>query len=146
MSFAKIQDCPKTIRIDPYVMTKLTRILHVDDDSDIREIARLSLEELGGYVLLQCANAAEALEKAEKFLPDLMLLDLKLPDIDGGSVLRELRKINGLAHVPAMYLTAKAMLADQIAELENEVIGVIQKPFDPIALPGEILEKFTAQA
>lgn len=127
-------------------MSKLTRILHVDDDSDIREIARLSLEDLGGFVLLQCANAAQALEKAEKFNPDLLLLDLKLPDVDGASVLQELRKIKGLAQVPAIYLTAKAMLAEQIEALEDEVIGVILKPFDPIALPGEILEKFAAQA
>ncbi|NOX72959.1 MAG: response regulator [Alphaproteobacteria bacterium] len=127
-------------------MSKLTRILHVDDDSDIREIARLSLEDLGGFVLLQCANAAQALEKAEKFKPDLLLLDLKLPDVDGASILQELRKIKGLAQVPAIYLTAKAMLAEQIEALECEVIGVILKPFDPIALPGEILEKFAAQA
>jgi CheY-like chemotaxis protein len=127
-------------------MTKLTKILHVDDDSDIREIARLSLEDIGGFVLLQCANAAEALEKAEGFKPDLMLLDLKLPDMDGAGILQELRKLNGLAQVPAIYLTAKAMLAEQIEALEDEVIGVILKPFDPIALPGEILEKFTAQA
>ncbi len=127
-------------------MTKLTKILHVDDDCDIREIARLSLEDVGGFELLQCACAAEAVEKAGEFMPDLMVLDLKLTDGGGVCLLTELRKIDVLARVPALYLTAKAMLAEQITALEGEVIGVIQKPFDPIALPAEILEKFNNRA
>ena len=123
-------------------MTTLRRILHVDDDADIREIARLSLEELGGFVLLQCATIMEAIEKAKHFEPDLLLLDMTLPDGDGDEILDELQKSSHLADTPAILLTAKEALAEQLLEVRDQVIGSVSKPFDPIDLPERILEAF----
>lgn len=113
----------------------LERVLHVEDDGDIREIARLSLETIGGYDLLQCACGAEALKEAEAFAPDILLLDMMMPDLNGSEVLAKLRKIEKFAKTPAIFMTAKAegTVAGAMAELG--VIGLVEKPFDPVTLP-----------
>lgn len=120
-------------------MANLKRILHVDDDADIREIARLSLEELGGFALLQCATLMEAIEKAKVFKPDLLLLDMTLPGADGMEILNALQKTTHLAETPAILLTAKEALAEHLFDIREQVIGTISKPFDPINLPELIL-------
>ncbi len=126
-------------------MTKLQRILHVEDDQDIREIAKLSLETLGNFDLLQCASGPEALERAPDFTPQLLLLDVMMPTMSGEETLAALRQLDGVSSCPAIFVTAKAQ-EDEIADLiaANNADGVIVKPFDPMTLPDQITALWTA--
>lgn len=121
-------------------MAALQRILYVEDDADIRMVAQLSLETVGGFDLELCASGAEALDRAADFKPDLLLLDMMMPDMDGAATLARLRQEPGLDRTPAMFLTARAQeVSEQNRECEW-VIGLIGKPFDPMTLPDQITE------
>lgn len=118
-------------------MTAL-KILHVEDDLDIQEIAKLSLETIGGFEVHQCASGKQALAEVLDFAPDLFLLDLMMPEMSGDAVLMALRELPGLQDTPAIFMTARAQNAE-IAELISlGAIEVIIKPFDPIKLPEQI--------
>lgn len=119
-------------------MTKLSRILHVEDDPDIRDIVQICLETMAGFELRQCEGGAAALAQAEAFAPDLFLLDLMMPGLSGVETLRELRKIPALAHIPAVFCTSVSVSAEFTADLRELSIGAVQKPFDPMSIAGEI--------
>ena len=89
-------------------MATLKRILHIEDEADIAEIARITLEEFGGYIVETCTSGADAIERAATFAPDLILLDAMMPGIDGPATLHELRKIAEIAETPVIFVTAKA--------------------------------------
>lgn len=118
----------------------LQRITYLEDEPDIREVAVLALTTLGGFTLDVCKNGYEAVERAPGFKPDLLLLDVMMPGIDGTEVLRRLRETTELADAPAIFMTAKV----QKHEVENYFAigasGVIPKPFNPISLADEIRE------
>ncbi len=114
------------------------RILHVEDDPDIREIALLSLETLGGFTVLQCGSGQEALDKVEGFAPDLFLLDVMMPGLSGPDTLREMRKVAALADVPAVFMTSINASQANGQEITAMSIGTIQKPFDPVTLADQI--------
>lgn len=88
-------------------MSELKKILYVEDEPDIQMIARVALENVGGFELMVCSSGPEAIEKAESFGPDLLLLDVMMPGMDGPSTLQELRKIPSIAKTPVMFMTAK---------------------------------------
>ena len=119
-------------------MATLKRILHIEDEADIAEIARITLEELGGYVVETCISGEEAIEKAAAIAPDLILLDAMMPGIDGPATLRELRKITQTAQTPVIFVTAKAQKQELETLMALGAIGVIPKPFDPMSLVDEI--------
>ena len=122
------------------VEPKTPRILHVDDDDDIRAIALLALETVGQLEVHQCACGQEALDAVADFKPDLFLLDVMMPGMTGEDTLAALRRIDGLQDTPVIFMTAKAQ-ADDVARLMS--LGaekVITKPFDPITLASEIVE------
>jgi len=125
-------------------MTELKRILHVDDDEDIREIANMALEMVGEFEVLQCACGQDAIEQAEAFAPDLFLLDYMMPDMDGEMTLNELRKLPGLSDVPVVFMTARVQkdMADNLRR--NGALDVITKPFDPMELAGHLREIWQA--
>lgn len=116
----------------------LKRILLVDDDPDLLDVASLALADLGGYTVQACATADEALSQAPSFNPDLVLLDVMMPGTDGFGALRELRRIEVTATTPVVFMTAVAHRGDGV-ESDEHVLGVVPKPFDPSALP-EMLE------
>ena len=119
-------------------MTQL-KVLQVEDDLDIQEIARLSLETIGGFEVLQCSSGAQALEQAQGFAPDVLLLDVMMPEMSGDVVLGHLRNLDGLQSTPAIFMTARAQ-KPEVEELKSlGAIEVILKPFDPMELPGQIL-------
>ncbi|MDH5326071.1 MAG: response regulator [Gammaproteobacteria bacterium] len=121
-------------------MGQLKRILYVDDDADIRAIAQLALESVGGFDVCLCDSGAKALEEATAFAPDLILLDVMMPSLDGPATLQQLRIIPDLTATPAIFLTAKAH-PDEISDLKAQgVIDVIIKPFDPMTLSEQILQ------
>ena len=123
-------------------MTELKKILYVEDEPDIQMIARVALENVGGFELLVCSSGAEAIEKAAEFNPDLLLLDVMMPGMDGPTTLAELRKISGLAKTPVMFMTAKVQ-PQEVEHLKTlNVADVIAKPFDPMGLAGHIRDSW----
>ena len=122
----------------------LRRILYVEDDEDIGTVAKLALESVGGFTVLVCPSGALALALAPEFDPDLILLDVMMPEMDGPTTLAELRKIDGFAGKPVIFMTAKVM-RDEVENYKTMgAVEVIPKPFDPMRLPGRILEIWTA--
>jgi len=108
---------------------RLSNILHVDDDDSIREIVKVALERLGGFLVSSVPSGEEALCAARERVPDLVLLDVMMPGMDGPATLQALRKDPLTQDVPVVFLTAKAMRKD-VTELERlGAEGVIGKPF-----------------
>lgn len=110
-------------------MTNMRKVLHIDDDETIRDmIIALFARKGEGYVLESAADGIQGVEKARTFRPDIILLDMKMPGMDGPATLAELRKCEGLENTPVVFFTgapadAEAMMA------KPGVIGIIQKPF-----------------
>lgn len=121
-------------------MSELNRILHIEDEPDIQEVAKMTLEAVGGFTVETCSSGQEALEKAPIFLPDLILLDVMMPGLDGPTTLHKLRKLPETASTPIIFMTAKAQAGDIEGLKEIGAIDVITKPFDPMALSDQIRE------
>mgnify|MGYP001815052434 FL=1 len=123
----------------------LQRILYVEDDTDIRKIVSMSLEMVGEYTVAACESCADALRVVDDFGPDLLLLDVMMPEVDGPSTLRQLRKRESAASAPAVFITAKVQAGDMAHYRRLGVLDVIVKPFDPMALSdrvGEIWQRY----
>lgn len=116
----------------------LTRILYVDDDDDIRTVAGFSLEIVGGFEIASCGSGSEALARADAFAPQLLLLDVMMPEMDGPAVLAALRELPATAATPAIFMTAKVQAAEVERLRTLGAIDVIAKPFDPMQLPDKI--------
>jgi CheY-like chemotaxis protein len=114
------------------------RLLLVDDDDAIREIAQISLERVGGWSVVAVGSGEAAVEIVEAGgVFDLVVLDVMMPGIDGPTTLGRLRGPLP-STVPVIFLTAKLRVADRARLQVLGAAGVIAKPFDPMALPGEI--------
>ena len=112
----------------------LTRILYVEDEPDIRQVAQIALENIGGFTLHVCSSGQQAIKDAPDFKPELLLLDVMMPGMDGVTTLQELRKLPGLERTPAMFMTAKVQPQEVEQLLREGAIDVIPKPFDPMTL------------
>ena len=119
---------------------ELSKILYVEDDPDIQVVAQMALETVGGFTLCVCSSGQEALDQAQGFAPDLILLDVMMPEMDGPTTLVNLRNIDSLAQTPAVFMTAKVMPSDVERYRELGAVDVIAKPFDPMTLAGRIQE------
>lgn len=116
----------------------LKRILCVEDEADIRTVAKLALETVGGFSVELASSGEEALLRARDFLPELLLLDVMMPGMDGPATLRALRALPETAAVPAIFLTARAHPSEVMSLKEQGAIGVITKPFDPMKLAEQV--------
>lgn len=116
----------------------LSRVLCVEDDPDIRVILEFSLRTVGGYEVLCCAGGRAALDQVQAFQPDLVLLDVMMPDLTGPETLVALREMPAMTGVPVVFLTAKAMPDELEHLLRLGATGLIVKPFDPMSLPNDI--------
>jgi CheY-like chemotaxis protein len=116
------------------------RVLHVDDSEDMRQIVLLALETVGNLEVAQASSGAEALSLAVSFEPDILLLDVMMPEMTGPQTLLNLRKISKFAATPVIFLTAKAQ-ADDVADLMAlGALAVMTKPFDPRSLAEQIVK------
>lgn len=120
-------------------MATLERILFVEDDLDIQEIARLALQMVGGFDVSLMSSGEEALEKAKDLNPQLILLDVMMPGMDGPSTLRELRKMSEFTNIPVIFMTARVQPHEVAEYKELGALDVISKPFDPMTLSNTIL-------
>lgn len=118
----------------------LKRVLHVDDEPDIREIARLALEEIGGFTVESCASGSQAIDTAPGFVPDVILLDVMMPGMSGPEVLEALRQRPETSGIPVIFMTAKVQASELEALTKLGAIGVIEKPFDPMTMSGQVAE------
>lgn len=118
----------------------LRRVLLVEDEEDIRAVAEIALETVGGFELKVCASGAEALESIAGFAPQLIILDVMMPGMEGPETLREIRKLPGYAATPAVFMTAKVQADEIQSYLDEGAAGVVPKPFDPMTLPDRIME------
>jgi two-component system OmpR family response regulator len=116
----------------------LRKILCVEDDPDIQAIIRLALESLGGFTVETCASGQEAVDTAPDIGPDLVLLDVMMPDMDGPATLTALRRIPCLVHTPVVFMTAKVSAQENEDYRRLGAAGVITKPFDPMRLAAEL--------
>lgn len=117
---------------------ELKRILYVEDEPDIQAVARIALENLGGFTLQVCSSGSEALAQATAFGPQLLLLDVMMPGMDGPTTLSELRKLPATAAVPAIFMTAKVQPGEVAQYKALGAVDVIAKPFDPMTLATQI--------
>ncbi|MFY9936213.1 MAG: response regulator [Silvibacterium sp.] len=110
------------------------RILIIDDEDDIRQVAALSLEMVAGWEVVTASSGTQGIRRAQDEKPDAILLDVMMPGMDGPTTFQELRKIPGIARIPVILLTAKVQGADQKRFANLGVSAVLFKPFDPLTL------------
>lgn len=120
-------------------MSELRRIMCVEDDPDIRMLLEFSLTNIGGYEVCLCPGGQSALEQAPTFRPELVLLDVMMPDLSGPQTLAALRQQPDMQGVPVVFMTAKAMPNEVEDLLQYGATGVIVKPFDLATLPRDLL-------
>jgi DNA-binding response OmpR family regulator len=118
----------------------LERILLVEDDPDIQIVASLALSQFGGFTVQVSGSAGEALRAASAFAPDLILLDVMMPGMDGPSTLQALREIPAVTATPVIFMTAKILPQEVAHYRELGSLGVIAKPFDPTTLAERVRE------
>ena len=114
------------------------KILIIDDDDDIREVAALSLESVAGWDVVTANSGAQGLARAIEHQPDAILLDVMMPGMDGPTTFRELRKNPATDKIPVLLLTAKVQNSDQRRFADLGVESVLFKPFDPLTLAEQI--------
>ena len=110
------------------------RVLYVDDEADIREVAAISLALDPALDVRVCASGQEALSEAAAWQPDLILLDLMMPDMDGAETMARLRAADRTAAIPVVFVTARTQQHEIERLLSLGAMGVIAKPFDPMEL------------
>ncbi len=116
----------------------LERILYVEDEPDIQTVAKLALEMVGRFTVTICSSGQEALDKVTDFNPDLILLDVMMPGMDGPTTLQNLRSNPSTAAIPVIFLTAKIQ-PSEVAEYQAlGALNVIAKPFDPMTLAEQV--------
>jgi CheY-like chemotaxis protein len=118
----------------------MRRILIIDDEDDIREVAALSLESIAGWQVSTACSGAEGMKLAAAELPDAILMDVMMPAMDGPTTFREMQKSPTLAGIPVILLTAKVQGVDQRRFAGLGVTAVLFKPFDPLTLADQMSE------
>jgi len=118
--------------------SNLRRILFVEDDPDIQTVAKMALEALGGFTVLACSSGAEALAEVGGFAPDLVLLDVMMPGMDGPTMLIALRQMPAGRAVPVVFMTAKVQTQEVSRYRALGAEEVIAKPFDPMSLSDRV--------
>lgn len=122
----------------------LTRILYVEDDADIQAVGELALAQVGGFTLEVCNSGQEALEKIGDFQPELILLDVMMPGIDGIETYRALEEQGHLNNTPVIFMTARVQEEDLALYRKLGVADIISKPFDPMTLSDRVREIWQA--
>lgn len=118
-------------------MTK-KQILMIDDETDIQTVARIGLTMTSDWQVTVASSGKAGIQQAKQQLPDAILLDVMMPDMDGIATLKALKADTQTQGVPVIFLTAKSQAATRKQFYELGALGVINKPFDPMTLAGQI--------
>lgn len=114
---------------------ELKRIIYAEDEVDIQEIVKISLIELGGFDLKVCSSGEELLKEYIDYAPDLILLDVMMPVMDGVSTFTALKEMHGFNATPVIFMTAKVQVNEVQFYKDLGALEVISKPFNPMTLP-----------
>ncbi len=115
------------------------KILVIDDEEDLRSVCCMSLSMIGGAEVVEAGSGPEGLEKAVIERPDVIILDLMMPEMDGTQVLLKLRDNPETSHIPVIFLTVKGMFLGECERLKSlGALAVLSKPFDPMLLMEQI--------
>jgi two-component system OmpR family response regulator len=117
---------------------RLNKILCIDDDADILEIVKVSLEVFGGYQLQTCSGGSEGLSQAATWQPDLIITDVMMPDLDGIETFRLLRENPVTAQIPVFFMTARVENSHLNEYISLGTASIIQKPFDVTKLAAQV--------
>ncbi|MDI9244023.1 response regulator [Marinobacter sp. CHS3-4] len=118
----------------------LQRILLVEDEEDIRAVAEVALETVGGFTLKTCASGRDAIDAIDEFAPQLVILDVMMPGMDGPETLQAIRQLPNHEQTPAVFMTAKVQSDEVASYLAEGAVAVIPKPFDPMTLSDRVRE------
>jgi two-component system, OmpR family, response regulator len=121
---------------------KLTRVLVVEDDADIQKVIRMSLKLRGVDDIVLVDSGAECIERLKGFTPDVVLLDVMMPHLDGYETCRRLKQNPATREIPVVFLTARVQKADRERGMKLGALGYLTKPFDPMTLHDQILALF----
>ena len=113
-------------------------VLLIDDEDDIREITALSLEKVAGWRVSSASSGPAGIELAKSVRPDVILLDVMMPEQDGPTTLQLLQNDDSTARIPVIFLTAKVQSRELERLQEMGSVGVLAKPFDPLTLASEV--------
>jgi CheY-like chemotaxis protein len=114
------------------------RILIIDDEDDVREVASLALEISGDFVVATADGGLAGLKAAREGNPDIILLDVMMPEVDGPSTFRLLKQLEDTRSIPVIFVTAKVRASDRSRLTELGALGIIAKPFDPMRLADDV--------
>lgn len=126
------------------MMSQLNKILYVEDQKDIQIVAQYALESIAKFNIKTCNNGQEALEVINNFSPDLVLLDVMMPIMDGPTTLDKIKQQDELANIPIIFMTAKILPGEVSNLMDLGATGVITKPFDPVTLGDQIREIYNS--
>jgi CheY-like chemotaxis protein len=121
----------------------LKRIMLVEDDPDVQTIASMALIDIGEFDLIVCSSGREAVEQVARMRPQMILLDVMMPDMDGPTTLDEIRRLPLAIQPPIIFMTAKVQPQEQQRYLSLGAIEVIAKPFDPVSLADRLHAAWT---
>ncbi|MBB5316154.1 response regulator [Tunturibacter empetritectus] len=116
----------------------MRRILIIDDEDDIREVAALSLEATAGWEILTASSGAEGIDIASAEQPDAILMDVMMPGVDGPTTFARMQQTPAISRIPVLLLTAKVQGVDQRRFAGLGLAGILFKPFDPLTLADQI--------
>ena len=122
------------------MVSLMRRVLIIDDEDDIREVAALSLEATAGWDILTASSGAEGISIAAAKQPDAILMDVMMPGVDGPTTFKAMQENPALANIPVLLLTAKVQGVDQRRFAGLGLAGILFKPFDPLTLAEQISE------
>lgn len=125
-------------------MIPLERVLHVEDDPSIRMVTSVALEKVGKLKVLSCEGGEQALAKAVEWDPQVLLLDVMMPVMDGPATLKELGKLLDLSERLVLFMTAKVQQKEIEEYLGLGAFAVIIKPFDPMTLARQIQDHWSS--
>lgn len=117
---------------------ELTKIMYAEDEPDIQAVARVALEMVGGFQVSIVNSGLDLLEQVTGYAPDLIMLDVMMPGMDGPSTLQALKNIPELASIPVVFMTAKVQPAEVQQYKAMGAVDVIPKPFDPMNLANQL--------
>ena len=118
---------------------KLTRVLVVEDDADIQKVIRMSLKMRGVTDIVLVDSGTECIERLARFTPDVILLDVMMPHVDGYETCRQLKENPATSAIPVVFLTARVQKADRERGMKLGAAGYLTKPFDPMTLHDQIV-------
>lgn len=116
----------------------LKRIICIDDEDDILQVASMCLETIGGYEVTVCHNGEQGVKKALEIIPDLIMIDVMMPGLDGPATLEKIRMHDMLDGIPIVFMTARVQPGEVEEYLQLGAASVVAKPFDPMTLAKEV--------